>query len=101
MAPLRSFLLSACLVCNALSEAINVEGRPKNTLPYLDPSLSPVERADDLLERMNWTEKIGQMGGIRRLLSGGLSFNRTTYDSIRTLQNGIIGVFCLPYMING
>jgi beta-glucosidase len=60
---------------------------------YLDPSSFPRKRAGDLLERMTWEEKIGQMGGVRRLLSAGLAFNRTSYDQVRALQNGILGEF--------
>lgn len=58
---------------------------------YKDPSYSASDRATDLLSRMTWTEKIGQMGGVRRLLGSGLSFNQTSYDILAEYQNGILG----------
>ncbi|KAF6795897.1 periplasmic beta-glucosidase [Colletotrichum sojae] len=60
---------------------------------YLDASLSPKERADDLLRLMTWEEKVGQLGGIRRLaenVNGKLSFNETSFEEIRKTQNGQI-----------
>lgn len=61
-----------------------------------DVSLSPRERAEQLLEQMTWEEKIGQMGGIRRLAArtnNEITFNRTAFDEIHELQNGMIGLF--------
>ncbi|KAF6828849.1 periplasmic beta-glucosidase [Colletotrichum plurivorum] len=60
---------------------------------YLDASWSPKERADDLLRLMTWEEKVGQLGGIRRLaenVNGKLSFNETSFEEIRKTQNGQI-----------
>lgn len=62
------------------------------TVPsYLDSSLSPRVRAEQLLKLMTWEEKIGQMGGIRRLFSANVTFNQTSFDEIHKLQNGQIG----------
>lgn len=58
---------------------------------YKNSSYSALERATDLLQRMTWAEKIGQMGGVRVLLGTNLAFNETTYDSTHELQNGILG----------
>lgn len=33
----------------------------KHTYPYMDNKLSPEERAEDLLSRMSWEEKLGQV----------------------------------------
>ena len=63
-------------------------------VPYLDPSLSAHDRAEDLLQRMAWEEKVGQLGGIRRVVSrvdGEPVFNRTSFEAIRKTQNGQIG----------
>ncbi|KAI0150084.1 glycoside hydrolase family 3 protein [Hypoxylon sp. NC0597] len=63
--------------------------------PYLDLSLSPKERAADLIQRMTWEEKVGQLGGIRRPLTrtdGKAIFNKTSFDTIRKTQNGQIGL---------
>ncbi|TDZ16115.1 Periplasmic beta-glucosidase [Colletotrichum orbiculare MAFF 240422] len=65
-----------------------------NGSTYRDSSRSPKERADDLLGRMTWDEKVGQLGGIRRLaerVNGQLSFNETSFEEIRATQNGQIG----------
>ncbi|KAI1413121.1 glycoside hydrolase family 3 protein [Hypoxylon sp. FL1857] len=67
---------------------------------YLDQSLSPKERAADLLHRMTWEEKVGQLGGIRQTLgriNGKPSFNRTAFDTIHNTQNGQIGTWD-PYL---
>jgi hypothetical protein len=58
---------------------------------YKNPSCTPQLRARDLLSRMTWEEKVGQMGGIRRLLGANYTFNRTYYDTYSPLQNGILG----------
>ncbi|KAI2469833.1 glycoside hydrolase family 3 protein [Annulohypoxylon bovei var. microspora] len=62
---------------------------------YLDPSLSPKQRAADLLQLMTWEEKVGQLGGIRRMLTradGKATFNKTAFDAVRQTQNGQIGL---------
>jgi hypothetical protein len=62
--------------------------------PYRNPSLEPAKRADDLLKRLTWEEKIGQMGGIRAAftsVNGSVAFNRTSFERIRSTQNGQIG----------
>ncbi|KAF2085372.1 glycoside hydrolase family 3 protein [Saccharata proteae CBS 121410] len=40
---------------------------------------------------MSLDEKVGQMGGIRRLLESNLSFNATKFADINTLENGNLG----------
>lgn len=63
---------------------------------YLNASLSASERATDLLQRMTWEEKIGQLGGIRRALTrsnGEVTFNRTSFEMTRKTQNGQIGQY--------
>lgn len=65
-----------------------------NTARYLNASLTPAERADDLLQRLTWEEKVGQMGGIRSPFSsvnGSISFNTTSFEKIKCTQNGQIG----------
>ncbi|KAL4412814.1 beta-glucosidase [Colletotrichum abscissum] len=65
-----------------------------NGSAYLDSTRSPAERADDLLRLMSWEEKIGQLGGIRRLaetVNGKISYNETLFEEIRKTQNGQIG----------
>lgn len=45
---------------------------------------------------MTWEEKVGQLGGIRRLaerVNGALSYNETSFEEIRKTQNGQIGKF--------
>ncbi|KAK7182312.1 hypothetical protein DPSP01_002385 [Paraphaeosphaeria sporulosa] len=66
----------------------------RKTEPYKTASLTPAERANDLLKRLTWEEKIGQMGGIRaafRSINGSVAFNRTSFEQIRSTQNGQIG----------
>ncbi|KAK1675012.1 beta-glucosidase [Colletotrichum godetiae] len=61
---------------------------------YLDSTRSPTERANDLLRLMTWEEKVGQLGGIRRLaetVNGKVSYNETLFEEIRKTQNGQIG----------
>ncbi|KAG9252850.1 beta-glucosidase [Emericellopsis atlantica] len=65
------------------------------TLPYLDAALPAHERARDLLGRMTWEDKVGQLGGIRRAVSrvnGEPSFNRTAFEQTRKTQNGQVGL---------
>jgi hypothetical protein len=64
------------------------------TARYLDPKLSARDRSADLLQRMTWEEKVGQLGGIRRPVertNGKAVFNRTTFERIKKTQNGNIG----------
>lgn len=68
-------------------------------MTYKNSSYSALERAKDLLQRMTWEEKIGQMGGVRVLLGANLTFNETTYNSIHELQNGILGNFSDSLML--
>ncbi|KAI0428686.1 beta-glucosidase [Xylaria sp. FL1042] len=61
---------------------------------YKDPSYAPRERAEDLLKLMTWVEKIGQLGGARRLLervNDKPSLNETALAIILETQNGQIG----------
>ncbi|KAH7381484.1 periplasmic beta-glucosidase [Phaeosphaeria sp. MPI-PUGE-AT-0046c] len=74
--------------CYGQTNCTEVTGSYKNT------SLSPAQRADDLLRSLTWDEKIGQMGGIRaafRSVNGKPQFNRTSFEQIRATQNGQIG----------
>lgn len=63
----------------------------QNEMIYKNSSYPALERATDLLHRMTWEEKIGQMGGVRTLLGASLTFNETAYNSTHVLQNGILG----------
>lgn len=58
-------VVSACclsLLGDAVAQPQQRKGKPAEaTLPYQNPSLSPAERARDLLQRMTLEEKIGQM----------------------------------------
>lgn len=68
--------------------------------PYMDASLTPAQRADDLLQRLTWAEKIGQLGGIRRAfgsVNGSAQFNKTSFDQIRSTQSGQIGMCVMFY----
>ncbi|PVH98363.1 glycoside hydrolase family 3 protein [Periconia macrospinosa] len=61
---------------------------------YTDPSLGPGQRSQDLLQRLTWEEKIGQMGGIRAAftsVNGTVRFNRSAFEEIRLKENGQIG----------
>ncbi|KAK5166685.1 uncharacterized protein LTR77_008229 [Saxophila tyrrhenica] len=49
------------------------------------------QRAQSLLEQMTWKEKIGQLGGYRRLLEADATFNRTRFDELYPTQNGNLG----------
>lgn len=48
------------------------------------------QRARALLKQMTWEEKIGQMGGVRRVLSSGTTIN-PQYGAIQKMQNGEMG----------
>ncbi|KAF7559273.1 hypothetical protein G7046_g4872 [Stylonectria norvegica] len=52
---------------------------------------SPRQRAEALLEKMTWGEKIAQMGGIRRLLKLGPTIDEDNFNKIHELQHGTIG----------
>ncbi|KAI1120995.1 beta-glucosidase [Nemania abortiva] len=61
---------------------------------YKNPSYTAAQRADDLLGRMTWIEKIGQLGGARRLFERAdnqLVFNETALKILLEDQNGQIG----------
>ncbi|KAJ5655700.1 hypothetical protein N7507_007650 [Penicillium longicatenatum] len=58
---------------------------------YKDPSCTSTQRAEDLLARMSWTEKVKQLGGIRQVLGGNMSFNKTKFDIFNEAQDGNIG----------
>ncbi|RYP40333.1 hypothetical protein DL767_001790 [Monosporascus sp. MG133] len=92
---LGEIILSATLALTPGAAAgVTLQAR-RGQLPYLDSSLSPSERAADLLGRMTWEERVGQLGGIRRAMSrvnGQPSFNRTSFEEIRESQNGNIGL---------
>ncbi|OGM40738.1 periplasmic beta-glucosidase [Aspergillus bombycis] len=50
------------------------------------------QRAQSLLDQMDWEEKVGQMGGIRRLLSLAPKIDEENYDTRQeNYQNGNIG----------
>ncbi|KAH0598360.1 hypothetical protein MHUMG1_03658 [Metarhizium humberi] len=58
---------------------------------YKNTSYTAQERAADLLPRLSWQDKVGQLGGVRRLLTANLAFNQTAFDTLTELQNGILG----------
>ena len=50
------------------------------------------KRAEALVDQMTWEEKVGQMGGIRRLLSLGPQIDEENYEYRQAeYQNGNIG----------
>ncbi|KAF5692703.1 beta-glucosidase [Fusarium denticulatum] len=61
-----------------------------NSETWKNKALSPAERAMALLPTLEWTEKIAQLGGIRKLLDPNSTFNRTSYDALYPLQHGIL-----------
>ncbi len=61
-----------------------------NNEAWKNKALSPAERAEALLPTLKWTEKIAQLGGIRKLLDPNSSFNQTAYDTLYPLQHGIL-----------
>ncbi|KAF5989084.1 Periplasmic beta-glucosidase [Fusarium coicis] len=61
-----------------------------NSETWKNKALSPAERAEALLPTLEWTEKIAQLGGIRKLLDPNSTFNRTSYDALYPLQHGIL-----------
>lgn len=96
---MRGGVAVAALGALAVTLANATPRRCQDGEPYLDASLPPAERAADLLSRMTWQEKVGQMGGIRRGFSsvdGRPSFNKTSFETIRATQNGQIGRQFLP-----
>lgn len=58
---------------------------------YKNSSYNAAQRAADLLPRLTWSQKVGQMGGVRRLLGSQLSLNQTNVDILLETQNGILG----------
>ncbi|KAJ8126056.1 hypothetical protein O1611_g7583 [Lasiodiplodia mahajangana] len=63
---------------------------------YLNSSYTPKERAEDLLKLMTWEEKVGQLGGARRLferVNGKLWSNETALAITVETQNGQIANF--------
>ncbi|KAI0377648.1 glycoside hydrolase family 3 protein [Hypomontagnella monticulosa] len=91
------FAISAALLAGLQgATCISVPLEPRQDSPaYLDSSLSPKDRAADLLKRMTWEEKVGQLGGVRRTLgrtNGTATFNRTAFDITHKTQNGQIGL---------
>ena len=91
----RSTLVAVAVAVflNAATGLVSVRnGNPA----YLDATLSPEERASDLLQRMTWEEKVGQLGGVRYPFSrvnGKAYFNQTSYELIHETQNGQIGMY--------
>ncbi|TIC90095.1 Periplasmic beta-glucosidase [Colletotrichum higginsianum] len=88
-AAVSTFVAALCPLAS-LAAAVS----PSNGSAHLDSSLTPAERADSLLRLMTWEEKVGQLGGIRRLaetVGGKISYNETSFEEIRKTQNGQIG----------
>ncbi|KAK6218629.1 periplasmic beta-glucosidase [Colletotrichum tabaci] len=88
-AAVSTFVAALCPLAG-LAAAVS----PSNGSAHLDSSLTPGERADSLLRLMTWEEKVGQLGGIRRLAEtagGKVSYNETSFEEIRKTQNGQIG----------
>lgn len=59
-----------------------------------DPMRSARARAADLAGRMTWEEKLGQLGGVRRLVDrvdGAPAFNATSFAEFAQTQNGQLG----------
>lgn len=52
---------------------------------------SPRHRAEALLKKMTWEEKVAQMGSIRRLLKLGPEVDEDNLESRYELQHGTIG----------
>lgn len=91
-----ALLLSSTSCVGVAANAVALQSRQGNGTAYRNPALPPAERAADLLARMTWEEKIGQLGGIRKSVSrvdGLPSFNRSSFESIRETQNGNLGEF--------
>ncbi|GAW17462.1 hypothetical protein ANO14919_069190 [Xylariales sp. No.14919] len=81
------------LLC-ALGVLATAQKSTENERLYKNPSYTPKERAEDLLKLMTWEEKVGQLGGARRLFSrvdGKPSFNETALAITLETQNGQIG----------
>lgn len=87
-------MLSTKLVLLLATSLVTAGNIPRDKLIYQDATRPPAERAVDLLSRMTWEEKVGQLGGIRQpfqSVDGKPAFNRTAYDITHELQNGQIG----------
>lgn len=93
MKSFSTMLAGFALAAGASAQSAGNGTTNSSTPIYKDPTYSAEDRATDLLSRMTWAEKIGQMGGVRRLLSANLAFNQTSYDIISEYQNGILGEF--------
>lgn len=86
-------------ITSTMAAAVN----PRDVAPYLNPSLPPPERAADLLDRMTWEEKIGQLGGVRRAFgtsTGKPTFNRSSFETVHATQNGQVGASVSVPLIN-
>ncbi|CRK41150.1 hypothetical protein BN1723_015852 [Verticillium longisporum] len=91
----RCALTSLALLGSAIGFTVDSRRTSNGSLSYKDPSITPKERAQDLLERMTWAEKVTQLGGIRRAVSrtnGKPVFNETSFNAIRKTQNGKLGL---------
>lgn len=89
---MKSFLTTSGLAMASVTEARG--NMLDGTFPiYKNVSYSAQDRAADLLSRMAWVDKIGQMGGVRRLLGTNLSFDQASYNIVAEYQNGILGKF--------
>ncbi|KAF3352317.1 Folic acid synthesis protein fol1 [Verticillium dahliae VDG1] len=91
----RCALTLLALLGSATGFTVDSRRTSNESFIYKDPSFTPKERAQDLLERMTWAEKVGQLGGIRRAVSrtnGKPVFNETSFNAIRKTQNGQLGL---------
>ena len=82
-------LLWLSLVTAALS-ALALASLPQ-IQPWMNTSLSARQRAEALAAVMTWDEKIGQLGGIRRLLGANVTFDQNSFNQTSKYQNGNIG----------
>ncbi|KAF5609294.1 beta-glucosidase [Fusarium subglutinans] len=90
--PAEMFRFSVTPLALVGSLAYTVIAAPApNSEAWKNKALSPAERAEALLPTLEWTEKIAQLGGIRKLLDPNSSFNQTAYDALYPLQHGILG----------
>lgn len=99
---MRPDTLFASLVALSSAVAQGASITRENNHAHRDTSRSALERAQSLLARMTWEEKIGQMGGVRRLFGPGASFNSTSFQQIYDdLQQGQIGKRHYPSALTG
>src|ERR687895_285796 len=59
--PVLAALVAALAIAAAVTGSAVRDATAQSSPAYLDASLSPEERADDLLARMSLREKVGQM----------------------------------------